>query len=61
MNKFRKLSYISYDGGFTVHRSLLSVVLDDLNSLTYFFQLPSSEIAFYHDYSEILSSSGMNS
>lgn len=27
MNKFRKLGYIDYDGGLTVHRSLLSVVL----------------------------------
>ena len=29
MNKFRKLGFIEYNGGITVHRSLLSVVLHD--------------------------------
>jgi CRP-like cAMP-binding protein len=29
MNKFRKLGFIDYNGGITVHRSLLSVVLHD--------------------------------
>jgi CRP-like cAMP-binding protein len=29
MNKFRKLGFIKYNGGITVHRSLLSVVLHD--------------------------------
>jgi CRP/FNR family cyclic AMP-dependent transcriptional regulator len=30
MNKFRKMGFISYNGRIEVHRSLLSVVLDDL-------------------------------
>jgi CRP-like cAMP-binding protein len=29
MNKFRKLGFIDYNGGLTVHPSLLSVVLRD--------------------------------
>ena len=29
MNKFRKLGFIEYNGGITIHRSLLSVVLHD--------------------------------
>jgi CRP-like cAMP-binding protein len=29
MNKFRKLGYIEYNGGLTIHNSLLSVVLHD--------------------------------
>jgi hypothetical protein len=29
MNKFRRLGFIDYNGGLTVHRSLLSVVLHD--------------------------------
>jgi CRP/FNR family transcriptional regulator, cyclic AMP receptor protein len=29
MNKFRKLGFIKYNGGITIHRSLLSVVLHD--------------------------------
>jgi CRP/FNR family transcriptional regulator, cyclic AMP receptor protein len=29
MNKFRKLGFISYNGGLEVHNSLLSVVLHD--------------------------------
>jgi len=29
MNKFRKLGFIEYDGGLTVHSSLLNVVLHD--------------------------------
>jgi len=30
MNKFRKLGFIDYNGGITVHRALLSVVLHDV-------------------------------
>jgi hypothetical protein len=29
MNKFRKLGFISYNGGIKVHKSLLNVVLLD--------------------------------
>jgi len=29
MNKFRKLGFISYDGGLEVHTSLLSIVLKE--------------------------------
>jgi CRP/FNR family cyclic AMP-dependent transcriptional regulator len=29
MNKFRKLGFIEYNGGITINRSLLSVVLHD--------------------------------
>jgi hypothetical protein len=29
MNKFKKLGFIDYGGGLTVHRGLLSVVLHD--------------------------------
>jgi len=29
MNKFKKLGFIYYNGGLTVHRGLLSVVLHD--------------------------------
>ena len=29
MNKFRKLGFIEYNGGLTIHNSLLSVVLHD--------------------------------
>jgi CRP/FNR family cyclic AMP-dependent transcriptional regulator len=29
MNKFRKLGFIDYNGGLTINRSLLSVVLHD--------------------------------
>lgn len=29
MNKFRKLGFIEYNGGLTVHHSLLSIVLYD--------------------------------
>ena len=29
MNKFRKLGFIEYNGGLTINRSLLNVVLQD--------------------------------
>ena len=29
MNKFKKLGFISYDGGLEVHNSLLSVILHE--------------------------------
>ena len=29
MNKFKKLGFIKYNGGLTVHSGLLSVVLND--------------------------------
>ena len=29
MNKFRKLGFVDYNGGLTVHSGLLNVVLDD--------------------------------
>jgi hypothetical protein len=29
MNKFRKLGYIEYNGGLTIHSALLSIVLHD--------------------------------
>jgi CRP-like cAMP-binding protein len=38
MNKFRRLGYISYDGGLRVHRSLLTVLLQDSETAQRFAQ-----------------------
>jgi CRP/FNR family transcriptional regulator, cyclic AMP receptor protein len=34
MNKFRKLGFVSYDGGLEVHSALLNVILHDTDSPT---------------------------
>jgi hypothetical protein len=39
MNRFRKLGFISYDGGLEVHSSLLSVVLHDLRTVQTWLEL----------------------